>query len=115
MTTVLALLFLACGASDPVDSAAPCVVDADGAYPTWGTFGAAFFLDYCASCHAASAPQRFGAPASVSFDAEADVLAHFDAVRRTVLDAQTMPKGGGVPSTQLLELERYLNCLEAEP
>ncbi len=115
MTAVLSLLFLACGARDPVDSAANCVVAADGAYPTWGTFGAAFFLDYCASCHAASAPQRFGAPASLSFDAEADVVAHLAAVRRTVLATQSMPKGGGVPSTELLELARYLDCLEAKP
>ena len=113
MTALLTMLVLGCTAGDIADSAATCVEDADGSYPTWGTFGAAFFLDYCASCHAASAPQRFGAPDTAVFDTEAEVKARLPAVRRVVLQSQSMPKGGGVPEADLQELTRYLDCLEA--
>ncbi len=117
MNIALAALFLTlgCGTSDLADTAPTCVLDPDGAYPTWGTFGESFFLSYCASCHAASAPERFGAPDTVTFDTEAEVARQLAAVRRTVLDARTMPKGGGVPEADLEALARYLDCLESPP
>jgi hypothetical protein len=116
--TLLAALLAACASTatdDDSASAAPCVKDPDGAYPTWGTFGRAFFLDYCESCHARSTPQRFGAPATVHFDTEEDVVAQRAAVRRAVIEAGTMPRGGGVPEEDLAALERYLDCLENPP
>lgn len=106
------LLLLACAGGADTGG---CVTDADGAHPTWGTFGQAFFLDYCASCHAATTPQRFGAPESVTFDTEAEVVAQLDAVRRTVLETGTMPVGGGVTEADLAGLDRYLDCLDAGP
>lgn len=112
----LALFALSCGKGEDTSVApAACVQEADGAYPTWGTFGEAFFLSYCRSCHSAETPQRFGAPDAINFDREDEVMAQLAAVRRTVITDQSMPKGGGVPEAERAELARYLDCLESPP
>ena len=74
-------------------------------------FGEAFFDSYCQSCHAASSPNRFGAPEGVSFDTEAEVSAQLERVQAVVIDGGSMPPGGGVLEADLSELERYLACL----
>jgi uncharacterized membrane protein len=118
----LVLLFAACGkdasngqgiGEDTADRAAACQTDTGGGYPTWAGFGEGFFAGRCASCHAASAPERFGAPDTVTFDSEDDVLRQIDAVQRVILDDASMPPGGGLHADELERLAVYLDCLRA--
>lgn len=95
-------------------SATACRTDTGGGYPTWAGFGEGFFLGRCAACHAATAPDRFGAPEGVTFDTADDVYRLRDSVRRTVLTDHTMPPGGGLLDEELERLDWYLSCLEEE-
>jgi uncharacterized membrane protein len=78
--------------------------------PSWTGWAEGFFRTNCGACHAASALDRNGAPASVSFDTPDEVAAQAAAIRRTVLTDSTMPVGGGVPEEDLRLLARYLDC-----
>lgn len=82
-----------------------------GGRPTWASFGDPFFRRQCGSCHAATAPDRFGAPEAVTFDTEAEVLAQRGAVERVILDAETMPPGGGISDEERALLRSYLACV----
>jgi hypothetical protein len=108
---MISLLFLvACATEDT----APCVVDSGGWRPTWSNFGESWFVTWCASCHAADAPQRFGAPEAFVFDTEAQVMDNIGLIRSSVLGSSpSMPVGGGMPDEERQALERYLDCLEA--
>lgn len=99
----LALGLAACGGPE-----ATC--DEDGPVVAWENFGDGFFTGYCQGCHASTSTDRFGAPASITFDDEAQVLALRDEVAREVLDEGSMPPGGGVPDDDLDALRRYLDC-----
>ncbi len=118
---MLALGLLGCGAEEePATAGATrgevgCYTDADGAYPTWTSWGQPFFRSWCASCHAASTPQRFGAPEALTFDDEAEVKAQIELIRQSVLVAATMPQGGGLSDEERAELERFLSCLNGPP
>ena len=116
------LLLAACGkdasngqgiGEDTAGRAAACQTDTGGGYPTWAGFGEGFFAGRSASCHAASAPERFGAPDTVTFDSEDDVLRQLDAVQRVILDDASMPPGGGLHVDELERLAVYLDCLRA--
>lgn len=104
---ILALLLGCAGEPVPADTPAACAPDPD---VTWETFGAGFFAGRCAGCHGADAPDRFGAPAAVVLDTEADVIAHRDAVARTVLTDGTMPPAGGLTDTERARLAAWLAC-----
>ena len=117
------ILLTACGKNPPdgpssaADTSArvgDCETDTGGGYPTWSGFGQGFFTGRCASCHAASAPERFGAPETVTFDSEDDVLRQIDSVQRVILDAASMPPGGGLHADELEELQLYLDCLRTQ-
>ncbi len=88
-----------------------CPEDTGGGYPTWSGFGESFFAGRCASCHAESAPDRFGAPEGVTFDTEDDILRQLEQVQRTVLDSPSMPPGGGLREEEVERLASYLACL----
>jgi uncharacterized membrane protein len=95
-----------------VDTASTCLLDDGGGHPTWANFGQAFFLTYCDACHAADSPNRFGAPTEVSFDTESQVTTQAARIRRTVIDMELMPLGGGLPLEDLEHLDNYLSCLD---
>ena len=78
--------------------------------PTWESWGEAFFVTWCQSCHSRTTPQRAGAPEGVDFDSEADVRASAAAIRRTVLDFGTMPVGGGLEDADRDALDLLLRC-----
>ncbi len=106
MTWALTLLLAAGCAPEAADTAAalPC-----GEVVTWATFGEGFTRDYCQVCHASTAPDRHGAPASVTFDTEAEALALADRIRaRAGGLAPDMPPGGGVPEDELALLACWL-------
>ncbi|MFN7146608.1 MAG: hypothetical protein ACK4YP_22735 [Myxococcota bacterium] len=101
------LLLLAC-AGAPADTAAAetgCVTSA-----TWQNFGDGFFASYCRACHSATTPERYGAPVGIDFDTEEQVRVLESSVRHTVLDAGTMPPGGGLLPDDLALLEAWLDC-----
>jgi len=87
---------------------APC---ADQPQVNWANFGEGFMLGYCQPCHASAAPDRHGAPDTVTFDSEADVVTWAERIRVRVLTADvSMPPGGGVPAAELELLEVWLDC-----
>ena len=86
------------------------VVCEDSEGLTWDGFGWGFFLTYCNACHSASTSDRYGAPEGVDFDSAEDVARQSGRVRARVIDAGTMPLGGGVPADALAQLDAYL-CL----
>lgn len=83
---------------------------ADEPEVTWATWGDGFFRTWCQSCHSADTPQRNGAPESVDFDTRADVSRQASAVRRAVLETETMPLGGGLAEDDRLLLDILLRC-----
>ncbi|HNC95214.1 MAG TPA: hypothetical protein PKW90_03755 [Myxococcota bacterium] len=106
----LLLFLVACATEAPTT----CVVDSDGWRPTWSNFGESWFVTWCASCHAADAPQRFGAPEQFIFDSEEQVINNIALIRTVVLGSSpSMPVGGGLPEEDRADVERYLDCLEA--
>ena len=77
---------------------------------TWSNWASSFFATYCDSCHAASSPNRFGAPEYATFDTEQQVVDAWDSVYRTVIEDENMPLGGGVYDDDLFLIEIYLVC-----
>lgn len=107
------LLLFACASAE--GDSGTCEVDPDGWRPTWTNEGQGLFRGWCASCHSAEAPQRFGAPEDAVFDTEADVLRQLSLIRTLTLGPDpTMPLGGGMPPDELDRLARYLDCAAAE-
>jgi mono/diheme cytochrome c family protein len=99
---VLALGVVGC-AADPLCDDAPTL--------TWANHGEAFFVASCQGCHASTARNRYGAPADVVFDTEADVARRRDAIERAVFDrAPEMPPGGGLTEEELASLRVFLAC-----
>lgn len=98
------VLLLAC-TGDDADSAPVC-----DAHVTWNNWGDGFFTTWCQPCHSATAPDRNGAPESLNFDTSTDVVTYEASVRRTVLEMETMPVGGGLTDEDRALLEDFLAC-----
>ena len=77
---------------------------------TWDNWGCSFFATYCDSCHAASSPNRFGAPEHATFDTLEEVEAWSTVIYLMVLEDETMPLGGGVYEEDLYLLDVFLTC-----
>ena len=81
----------------------------------WEYFGEPFFTTYCRSCHSSQAPNRFGAPETINFDSFDAIVEQSKVIRDSVINRQSMPKGGGLPQSELDALDAFLNCIiEAE-
>lgn len=106
----LSISLYGCALEDTDAAAAPAVNCERSPSVAWENWAHGFFLTYCASCHAAGAPIRYGAPEAVNFDVEADVRAWAERVRFRVIDNASMPIGGGVPPDDLQLLDIYLTC-----
>lgn len=116
------LLFALCGGCDPTpaqragDTAAATTDTATDAaclqpdQPTWDAWGEGFFVTWCQSCHSRTTPQRGGAPEGIEFDNSGDIRRHSAAIRRSVLDAETMPVGGGLDDADREALDLLLRC-----
>ena len=101
---IYVILMLACqGAKDSGE----CV---DG--PSYDGFMEGFLIGKCQPCHASNAPNRFGAPESVHFDTRQKAVEQVEAIRRTVLVAESMPPSGGVTEDERALLEEWLDCVE---
>ena len=104
---MVVLLALAACAPEGGDSGATC--NAADTY-SWENWGEGFFVTYCNACHAASSPNRFGAPVAARFDTLDEVRDQRDLIEALVVEAQTMPVGGGVRPVDLDGLEVFLAC-----
>lgn len=99
------------GPSDQDTGAAAEELDCDEApVVTWASWGAGFFVTWCQSCHSAETPQRSGAPETINFDLPEEVADQSAAIRRSVLEDETMPKGGGLGETERVLLDVFLRC-----
>jgi uncharacterized membrane protein len=78
--------------------------------PTWEAWGEGFFVTWCQSCHSRTTPQRAGAPDGIDFDNAGDIRSQANAIRRTVLDAESMPVGGGLNEADREALDLLLRC-----
>ena len=99
------LLLLACTGGD--DTGDVC---ASAEPVTWNNWGDGFNTTWCQPCHSVSSPDRYGAPENVNFDTFEDVVTWQSAIRNTVLDAGTMPVGGGLTDEDRALLEDFLAC-----
>ena len=104
------LLMLACQ-SPMDDSGIQCQQRAS---LQWEYFGSSFFSTYCTSCHSTNAPNRFGAPEGINFDDFESVISQTDLIRNSVIERQSMPKGGGLPQSDLDALNVFLSCVAEE-
>ncbi len=87
-----------------------CSAD-EAAYPlSWEGTARPILLTYCAACHAAASPQRFGAPEGVSFDTEDEARTWGARIRARTIDIGDMPVGGGVFANDRFLLEAWLDC-----
>jgi hypothetical protein len=94
--------------AEPVD---PLCVEAP--VVTYNNFGEGFMVESCQSCHASTAPDRVGAPESVSFDNVEQCWTWRDRIlARAAGDEPTMPPLGGVDEDERLLLQIWLTCAE---
>ncbi len=77
----------------------------------WANWGQPFFRTWCSGCHAASAPDRHGAPEWLVFDTEAQAYERRVIIRSSVLELGSMPLGGGLPEQEAASLDLYLRCV----
>jgi cytochrome c5 len=112
----LPLLLLACGASDPLDTADSAVVDSDcsdAQLVTYNSFGKSFLTHSCQGCHASTAPDRYGAPEDVTFDDLESVWERSSIILAVAVgDEPTMPPQGGVNDMERTKLRWWLQCGE---
>ncbi len=97
-----------CGGEEPEETAAAC---AAAPITTYANFGAGFLTESCQVCHASTAPDRHGAPESVTFDTEEEAWEHADRILAVATgEAPTMPPEGGVTDEDRERLEVWLRC-----
>lgn len=106
------LLALGCPSTPPVAAGEAVSECADMPAVSWDGWGRGFFSTWCAACHSATTPDRRGAPDGLDFDTWADVEAHRDRIRATVIDEASMPVGGGLSADDLTLLAALLECGE---
>lgn len=96
------------------DSAATTGTCAEAPIVNWNNFGEAFLIHQCNGCHAATTPERYGAPADVSFDTVEQAWAWAPRIlARATGDTPSMPPRGGVSDDDRQRLVWWLSCAEA--
>ncbi|MCB9792315.1 MAG: hypothetical protein H6741_06270 [Alphaproteobacteria bacterium] len=108
------LVLLSCGGKD--DSAAPEDTSycADVPLVNYDNFGQGFITHMCQGCHASTTPNRYDAPAEVTFDTVEEVWAWQERIlARSAGDDPTMPPAGGTSEDDRVKLEWWLRCAES--
>ncbi len=100
---------------DTGPAATACTGDTGTPAPDWETWAEPFFTTWCQPCHAADAPQRYGAPEHASFDSETQTRVQAAAIRTTVLEGGSMPVGGGLSPEDKAQLAAWLCTVETAP
>lgn len=106
----LGLALLGGGCESGASSASASACSENEALVTWENWGAGFFAGYCRSCHSAGTPDRRGAPEGMDFETLEQVQLYRAAIEASVVDDETMPYGGGLPSEELARLQTFLRC-----
>jgi len=100
--------------SDPTTDSDTTPVDPaceDVPVVTWESWGQGFLVEACQGCHASTARDRYGAPASVVFDTEADAYRWKDRIlSRAAAETPSMPPAGGVSEAERELLTIWLTC-----
>ena len=101
---------------DAGTDATPC----DQSYLTYDNFGEPFMSNWCRGCHSSAIPMtpdpdmRQGAPPSVNFDTQADVVQFRDQIQMQAVDPtmtpKPMPPAGGPPADERALLAEWLQC-----
>ena len=78
--------------------------------PSYEDWAYGFFRGKCQSCHASSAPERYGAPEEVTFDNYEQIQQWLPAIEQSVLENETMPPSGGVTEEEKILLTHWLAC-----
>lgn len=109
LALVLCCLCSACFSAQEI-SDAQC--PEEGTTLSYQNFAADFIDRYCQSCHASSASNRAGAPASVHFDNLDEVRSFADRIYgRSAMDNTSMPPGPNDPPVQERQaLGEWLAC-----
>jgi len=79
---------------------------------TYENWGRGFLSTHCQGCHASTAPDRYSAPETVTFDNEDEVIQWASRVLARVIDDGTMPPAGGVNEDEKVLLSSWLECAE---
>lgn len=115
----LLLALAACGADGPSPAPTagfesvwerPCP---EGSPLTWDSFGAAFVLSWCTSCHSSDLPEgmRQQAPPDVNLDTAGGVRRNLERVWLRAADGNTtMPPLGGPSPEERERLGEWLAC-----
>ena len=93
------------GVTLPRPSADDCAVS-----PTWDGAVYGLLLTHCAGCHAATSPERYGAPDGVTFDTETQARGWAARVHLRVVEREDMPPAGGLTVDELTGLGLWLGC-----
>jgi uncharacterized membrane protein len=102
------LLLWACSGGDSAADSGPC---ASAPLVTWDNFGRGFLTENCSTCHAATAPDRHGAPDDVVLDTAAEAWAWKDRIlARSAVTPPTMPPEGGISADDQTKLQDWLVC-----
>ena len=99
------------GDSAAADTSAADPRCADAAPLTWESFGEGFLIESCDVCHAATAPDRFGAPEGVSFDTVEQAWSWSERIlARSAGEDPDRPPMGGVEEEDRTRLYWWLGC-----
>ena len=80
---------------------------------TYANFGQGFITHYCQGCHASSAPDRYEAPETVTFDTVEEIWAWKERIlARAASEPATMPPAGGTSAEDRQKLRWWLECAE---
>lgn len=106
----LLLALLACSGTEAAVDSGAC---ADVPVVNYANFGEGFVLHYCQGCHAASTPDRYGAPEAVAFDTVEQVWAMRERILALAAgDPASMPPAGGTSADDRTRLTWWLECAE---
>ena len=118
----LLLLLLACDGGGGGDSTAADDTSGDtaadglcdqGLIVTYETFGKAFLLENCNSCHASTSTARYGAPEEVHFDTIDEAWQFAGRIlARAGAEPPDMPPMGGTTDDDRALLRTWLTCAE---
>ena len=102
--------------SIPTDTQDTAVDEAciDAPLITYASFGQGFIAFSCQSCHGSGAPDRQGAPESITFDNHQQVLGWLERIYQRTYVSQDMPPALGIFEDDLERLRIWIECWNGE-
>ena len=102
--------------SEPTDTQEPEVSEEciDVPLITYSSFGQGFITFNCQGCHGSGAPDRQGAPESITFDNHEEVLGWLDRIYQRTYVSLDMPPALGIFDEDLERLRIWVECWDGE-